>query len=113
MNDVLRTISSELDASVHRAVHAGLERRQLVIDPGMGFGKRKEQNAKILADLRLLAQLELPVLVGPSRKHFLSKESTVETRVCDGRSRYRRNSGRRSPGACARCEGHEVRGGSR
>jgi dihydropteroate synthase len=51
----------------------------LVIDPGMGFGKRKEQNAKILADLRLLAQLDLPVLVGPSRKHFLSKESTVET----------------------------------
>lgn len=79
LTDVLRTISSELDASVHRAVHAGLERRQLVVDPGMGFGKRKEQNAKILADLRLLAQLDLPVLVGPSRKHFLSKESTVET----------------------------------
>src|ERR1700691_1335843 len=32
--DVMRTISSELDASVHRAVHAGLDRRQLVIDPG-------------------------------------------------------------------------------
>jgi dihydropteroate synthase len=79
LNDVMRTISSELDASVHRAVHAGLERRQLVIDPGMGFGKRKEQNAKILADLRLLAQLDLPVLIGPSRKHFLSKEPVDST----------------------------------
>jgi dihydropteroate synthase len=75
----MRTISSELDASVHRAVHAGLERRQLVIDPGMGFGKRKEQNAKILADLKQLAQLDLPVLIGPSRKHFLSKESVDST----------------------------------
>jgi dihydropteroate synthase len=79
LNDVMRTISSELDASVHRAVHAGLERRQLVIDPGMGFGKRKEQNAKILADLKQLAQLDLPVLIGPSRKHFLSKESVEST----------------------------------
>jgi len=79
LNDVIRTISSELDASVHRAVHAGLERRQLVIDPGMGFGKRKEQNAKILADLRQLALLDLPVLIGPSRKHFLSKDSVENT----------------------------------
>jgi dihydropteroate synthase len=79
LNDVIRTISSELDASVHRAVHAGLERRQLVIDPGMGFGKRKEQNAKILADLRQLALLDLPVLIGPSRKHFLSKDSAENT----------------------------------
>ena len=38
--------------------------------PGIGFGKRKEQNAEILAQLGELARLELPILVGPSRKHF-------------------------------------------
>jgi dihydropteroate synthase len=79
LNNVIRTIAAELDASVHRAVRAGLERRQLVIDPGLGFGKRKEQNAEILAQLEELARLELPILVGASRKHFLSRESTTET----------------------------------
>ena len=79
LKDVMRTIAAELDAAVHRAVRAGLDRRQLVIDPGMGFGKRKEQNAEILAQLEQLARLEVPVLVGPSRKHFLSKESALDT----------------------------------
>jgi dihydropteroate synthase len=79
LKDPMRTITTELDASVHRAVRAGLDRRHLVIDPGIGFGKRKEQNAEILAQLGQLAQLDLPILVGPSRKHFLTKESPLET----------------------------------
>src|ERR1700722_14274088 len=79
LKDVIRTIAAELDASVHRAVRAGLDRRQLVIDPGLGFGKRKEQNSEILAQLGELGRLELPILVGASRKHFLSRESTAET----------------------------------
>jgi dihydropteroate synthase len=79
LKDVIRTIAAELDASVHRAVRAGIDRRQIVIDPGIGFGKRKEQNAEILAQLEHLERLDLPVLVGPSRKHFLTKESPVET----------------------------------
>jgi dihydropteroate synthase len=79
LNNVIRTIAAELDASVHRAVRAGIERRQIVIDPGLGFGKRKEQNAEILAQLAELARLELPILVGASRKHFLSREASVET----------------------------------
>lgn len=79
LKNVMRTIATELDASAHRAVRAGIERRQIVIDPGIGFGKRKEQNAEILAQLGELARLEFPLLVGPSRKHFLSKESAMET----------------------------------
>jgi dihydropteroate synthase len=51
----------------------------VVIDPGIGFGKRKEQNAEILAQLEYLARLELPLLVGPSRKQFLARESPLET----------------------------------
>jgi dihydropteroate synthase len=79
LKDVIRTIGSELDASLHRAVRAGLDRRQLVADPGLGFGKRREQNATILARLDELAQLDLPIMAGPSRKHFVAKESPVET----------------------------------
>ena len=73
------TIATELDASVHRAVRAGVERRRIVIDPGLGFGKRKEQNAEILGRLDELARLEMPLLVGPSRKHFLARETALET----------------------------------
>ena len=42
----------------------------------MGFGKRREQNAEIIAQLGELARLELPLLIGPSRKHFVAREST-------------------------------------
>jgi dihydropteroate synthase len=79
LKNVIRTIVAELEASLHRAVHAGIDRRQLIVDPGIGFGKRKEQNAEILSQLEELAHLELPVLVGPSRKHFLTKESPLGT----------------------------------
>jgi len=79
LKNALQAIAAELDASVHRAVRAGVDRRQIVIDPGLGFGKRKEQNAEILAGLYTLARLDLPILTGPSRKHFLAKESTDET----------------------------------
>ena len=79
LKNPLATIAAELDASVHRAVGGGVERRRIVIDPGLGFGKRKEQNAEILARLDELAHLELPILVGPSRKHFLARESPLET----------------------------------
>jgi len=79
LKSVMRTIAMELDASAHRAVRAGIDRRQIVIDPGIGFGKRREQNSEILAQLEELARLELPILAGPSRKHFLAKESLLET----------------------------------
>jgi len=79
LKNPLATIAAELDASVHRAVGAGVERRRIVIDPGLGFGKRKEQNSEILARLDELAKLELPLLVGPSRKQFLARESALET----------------------------------
>ncbi len=79
LKNVIRTIAAELDASAHRAIRAGLDRRQIVIDPGIGFGKRKEQNAEILSELRFLASLEFPILVGASRKQWLAKESPEGT----------------------------------
>jgi dihydropteroate synthase len=71
IKDVMGTIRQNLEASVHRAEHAGVDRSRIAIDPGLGFGKRKEQNSEILAHLAALATLELPLVVGPSRKSFL------------------------------------------
>ena len=53
----------------------------MVIDPGLGFGKRREQNAEILANLARLAGLDLPVLVGASRKSFLAQKSEAHTEM--------------------------------
>ncbi len=78
--DVLGTIANDLEACVHRAVRGGVDRSRIVIDPGIGFGKRGEQNSEILARLGQLARLKLPVLVGPSRKSFLAQRSEEETR---------------------------------
>ena len=79
LKNVMRTITMELDASAHRAVRAGIDRRQIVIDPGLGFGKRREQNSEILAQMGELARLEFPMLAGPSRKHFVAKDSPLLT----------------------------------
>jgi dihydropteroate synthase len=79
LKNPVAVIASELDASLHRAARAGVDRKRLVIDPGLGFGKRREQNAEILARLDELARLDAPLMVGPSRKHFLARESSMET----------------------------------
>ena len=64
---------------MHRAVRAGVDRARIVIDPGLGFGKRGEQNSEILARLPELGALDLPILVGPSRKLFLEQGTERET----------------------------------
>lgn len=71
LSNVMATILEDLDATVHRAVRSGVDRHRIVVDPGLGFGKRKEQNAEILARLPQMGKLELPLLIGPSRKSFL------------------------------------------
>jgi dihydropteroate synthase len=77
--DVMGTVVNECEASVHRVTRSGVERSRIVVDPGLGFGKRKEQNAEILARLHMFNRLDLPVLVGPSRKSFLAQATTEET----------------------------------
>ena len=79
LKDPMANLAMELDSAMHRAVREGLERKRIVIDPGLGFGKRKEQNSEILGRLDELAILDLPIMVGPSRKHFLAREAALET----------------------------------
>jgi len=71
-DDVLGEVTAELRRSVAVARAAGIPLERLAVDPGIGFGKRLEDNLALLANAgRLGAALELPVLVGPSRKAFL------------------------------------------
>jgi dihydropteroate synthase len=77
--DVMGMIVKELEATVSRARHAGLDKSRIVIDPGLGFGKRKEQNSEILARLAELSQLDFPIMAGPSYKSFLAQPTPTGT----------------------------------
>jgi dihydropteroate synthase len=65
-------IAGELRASLERALTAGVRLESVVLDPGLGFAKRAEHSYAALAALPALAALGRPLLVGPSRKSFLS-----------------------------------------
>lgn len=70
--DVGAEVAAELREAIERATSAGVRREQIVIDPGLGFAKRAAQTIDALAGLPLLRALERPILVGPSRKSFLT-----------------------------------------
>jgi dihydropteroate synthase len=72
-DDVMKEISSYLKESIQIAKDAGIEEDKIIIDPGIGFGKRLEDNLDILKNLSILKTLEKPILVGPSRKSFIGK----------------------------------------
>jgi len=71
--DLLGEIRGFLASAVESAVARGIPRERLILDPGIGFGKSAEQNLALIARLAELADLELPLLVGPSRKAFLRR----------------------------------------
>src|SRR5277367_385256 len=71
--DVLRDVAKGLRHAVTLARLAGVTKSQIVVDPGIGFGKSFEQNCELLARLPELARLGYPLLVGTSRKSFIAK----------------------------------------
>ncbi len=68
------SVLSDLENSVNRAQKALVDRAKIIIDPGLGFGKRGDQNYEILARLGKLRELDMPILVGASRKAFLGQK---------------------------------------
>lgn len=69
--DVKKEVTQGLRASLARARKAGVTKSQIVLDPGIGFGKNFSQNYELLQKLPQLARLGYPLLVGTSRKGFL------------------------------------------
>jgi dihydropteroate synthase len=55
------------------ASEQNISREQLIIDPGIGFGKKLQHNLSIIRNLSFLKELNAPILVGPSRKSFIEK----------------------------------------
>ncbi|HXC31455.1 MAG TPA: dihydropteroate synthase [Verrucomicrobiae bacterium] len=70
---VIRDVTAGLRDALARARRAGLAKSQVLLDPGIGFGKTYEQNFEILARLSEFARLGCPIVVGTSRKSFLGK----------------------------------------
>ena len=70
-DDVAVEVRDELATRVDALVAAGVDPERLILDPGLGFAKRGEQNWQLLGRLDVLAGLGLPILVGASRKRFL------------------------------------------
>ena len=70
-SDVIKDVTEGLRASVAKARRAGVAKSQIIVDPGIGFGKSFAQNYELLAGLPELAKLGYPLLVGTSRKGFL------------------------------------------
>ncbi len=71
--DVVRDVAAGLRRAVAEARRASVAKSQIVVDPGIGFGKSAEQNYELLARLPELARLGFPLLVGTSRKGFIGK----------------------------------------
>ena len=72
-DDVTADVCRELADQVGAALDAGVSRDQIAIDPGLGFAKTAEQNWVLLRHLAAFQQMQLPVLVGASRKSFLAR----------------------------------------
>jgi dihydropteroate synthase len=86
--DVIKDVAQGLRASVAKARKAGVAKSQIILDPGIGFGKSFAQNYELLARLPELAKLGYPLLIGTSRKGFLGatlardgKTAPVEERI--------------------------------
>jgi dihydropteroate synthase len=80
--DCAAEVASFLAEAAERALAAGIARDRIVLDPGIGFGKRLEDNLDLLARLGLVAALGYPVLVGLSRKRIVG---ALTGRGVDGR----------------------------
>lgn len=69
--DVMREIKEFLGERIEYALSHGIERENILIDPGIGFGKRVEHNIEILRRLGELKELGCPIVIGTSRKSFI------------------------------------------
>ena len=72
-DDLVGEIREHLSRAAERAERMGVERSRLVVDPGLGFGKTAAHNLELIRRLPEFAVLELPLLVGPSRKSFIRR----------------------------------------
>ena len=64
-------VTNELKETIKRATACGISRDNIIVDPGIGFGKTPQQNIELMRNLGALRSLGQPVLIGTSRKSFI------------------------------------------
>ena len=72
-DDLIFEIRGFLEDAIRRAAGQGISKSKLIIDPGIGFGKTVSHNLLLINQLASFASLEVPILIGPSRKSFVRK----------------------------------------
>ena len=92
---IARSLGRGLAGSIREALQRGVRRSQLILDPGLGFGKTRRQNFEIIAALSRLRRFRLPLLVGASRKSFVQAVAAGEG--LDPARRSAKASARRGP----------------
>lgn len=71
--NVVTEIKSFLEKKIQLALENGIKKEKIIIDPGIGFGKKYEDNLTLIRNLNDFATLDQPILVGISRKSFIGK----------------------------------------
>ena len=69
--NVVLEVKNELSNQIDLALSSGINNKQIIIDPGLGFAKNVDQNLIILRNLEQFVLMDYPVLIGPSRKRFI------------------------------------------
>ena len=77
-NDVIEEMLAFLQQSIDIGLKAGIKQENIIIDPGIGFGKDTKQNLYVMAKLERLQALGCPILLGTSRKRFIGETLGVE-----------------------------------
>ncbi|HST20818.1 MAG TPA: dihydropteroate synthase [Blastocatellia bacterium] len=71
--DIFGEIEADFITSIREAESRGVQREQIILDPGIGFGKTLEQNLSILNHLHRFEQFGMPLMIGTSRKSFIGR----------------------------------------
>lgn len=70
-SDVIGEITEYFQQRIDFALSHGIKKEKIILDPGIGFGKRLQDNIAIMKNLKKFGEFELPILIGVSRKSFL------------------------------------------
>ncbi|MCX6556995.1 MAG: dihydropteroate synthase [Candidatus Aminicenantes bacterium] len=84
--DVVGEINDYFQQRIDFALSTGIKKEKIILDPGIGFGKRLEDNLAIIKNLKRFGEFELPILIGVSRKTFLGRlsgETVPEKRLAE------------------------------
>ena len=81
--DLIKDISLKLKRTIDLAIKSGIKKENIILDPGIGFGKTAEQNINVIKNLEAFIDLGQPLLIGTSRKSFIGHvlDASIENRL--------------------------------